>query len=223
MAATLAELIKDHPADAPALGAPGRDWLTYGGLRALASDVRAALNSFGIGPSDRVAIVLPNGPEMAAAFVTIAQAAVTAPLNPAYREDEFAFYLEDLKAKAIVVGEDYDGPALAAAERFGLSVLRLSVDDGAPAGSFRLSGPASAVAEGEPGPDDVALILHTSGTTSRPKIVPLLQSNVAASAQNIRGSLQLSSSDRCLNVMPLFHIHGLVAAVSASLAAGVGP
>jgi acyl-CoA synthetase (AMP-forming)/AMP-acid ligase II len=220
MAATLAELIKDHPADAPALGAPGRDWLTYGGLRALASDVRAALNSFGIGPSDRVAIVLPNGPEMAAAFVTIAQAAVTAPLNPAYREDEFAFYLEDLKAKAIVVGEDYDGPALAAAERFGLSVLRLSVDDGAPAGSFRLSGPASAVAEGEPGPDDVALILHTSGTTSRPKIVPLLQSNVAASAQNIRGSLQLSSSDRCLNVMPLFHIHGLVAAVSASLAAG---
>ncbi|WP_413720422.1 acyl--CoA ligase [Silicimonas sp. MF1-12-2] len=220
MAATLAELIKDHPADAPALGAPGRDWLTYGGLRALASDVRAALNSFGIGPSDRVAIVLPNGPEMAAAFVTIAQAAVTAPLNPAYREDEFAFYLEDLKAKAIVVGEDYDGPALAAAERFGLSVLRLSVDDGAPAGSFRLSGPASAVAEGEPGPDDVALILHTSGTTSRPKIVPLLQSNVAASAQNIRGSLELSSSDRCLNVMPLFHIHGLVAAVSASLAAG---
>ena len=220
MAAKLAELIKDHPADALALGAPGRDWLTYGGLRALASEVRAALNSFGIGPSDRVAIVLPNGPEMAAAFVTIAQAAVTAPLNPAYREDEFAFYLEDLKAKAIVVGEDYDGPALAAAERFGLSVLRLSVDDGAPAGSFRLSGPASAVAEGEPGPDDVALILHTSGTTSRPKIVPLLQSNVAASAQNIRGSLQLSSSDRCLNVMPLFHIHGLVAAVSASLAAG---
>jgi acyl-CoA synthetase (AMP-forming)/AMP-acid ligase II len=220
MAATLAELIKDHPADAPAFGAPGRDWLSYGGLRALSADVRAALNGFGIGPADRVAIVFPNGPEMASAFVTIAQAAATAPLNPAYREDEFAFYLEDLKAKAIVLAEGYDGPALAAAERFGLAVLRLVVDDGAPAGAFRLSGETGATASGRPGPEDVALILHTSGTTSRPKIVPLLQSNVAASAENIRSSLELSPSDRCLNVMPLFHIHGLVAAVSASLAAG---
>jgi acyl-CoA synthetase (AMP-forming)/AMP-acid ligase II len=66
----------------------------------------------------------------------------------------------------------------------------------------------------------VALILHTSGTTSRPKIVPLLQSNLAASARNIGTSLNLTAQDRCLNVMPLFHIHGLIAAVSASLAAG---
>ena len=220
MGATLAELIRDHDSDAPAFGAPGRDWLTYGGLRALSSEVRAALNGFGIGPGDRVAIVLPNGPEMAAAFVTIAQSAVTAPLNPAYREDEFAFYLEDLKAKALVVAGEYDGPALAAAERFGLTILRLSVDAGAPAGAFRLSGSAGAAAKGVPGPDDVALILHTSGTTSRPKIVPLMQSNIAASAENIRVSLALSAADRCLNVMPLFHIHGLIAAVSASLAAG---
>jgi acyl-CoA synthetase (AMP-forming)/AMP-acid ligase II len=68
-------------------------------------------------------------------------------------------------------------------------------------------------------PDDVALILHTSGTTSRPKIVPLLQSNVAASAKNIAPRCA-DADDRCLNVMPLFHIHGLVAAVSVSLSAG---
>ncbi|MEQ9039164.1 MAG: acyl--CoA ligase [Silicimonas sp.] len=220
MAVTIAELIRDHPNDAPAFGAPGRDWMSYGALRTLSSDVRAALGGFGIGRGDRVAIVLPNGPEMASAFVTIAQAAVTAPLNPAYREDEFAFYLEDLKAKAIVVAEDYDGPALAAAERFGLTVLRLWVEEGAPAGAFRLSGPAGKAPDGEPASDDIALILHTSGTTSRPKIVPLLQSNVAASARHIRTSLELSPADRCLNVMPLFHIHGLVAAVSASLASG---
>lgn len=217
---TISELLVDHPAEALALGAPGRDWLTYGGLRILGEEVRSALNGFGIGPGDRVAIVLPNGPEMAAAFVTIAQAAVTAPLNPAYREDEFAFYLEDLKAKAIVVADDYEGPALAAAERFGLSVLRLSVDEGAPAGWFRLSGPEAKGVDGIPGEEDVALILHTSGTTSRPKIVPLMQSNVAASALHIRRSLALEPGDRCLNVMPLFHIHGLVAAVSASLASG---
>ena len=66
----------------------------------------------------------------------------------------------------------------------------------------------------------MALILHTSGTTSRPKIVPLLQSNLVASAGNIATSLALTPTDRCLNVMPLFHIHGLIAAVTASLGAG---
>lgn len=223
MSDTIQGLLADHPATAPAIGAPGRGWLNYGGLRQLTEDVRAALRDAGIGAQDRVAIVLPNGAEMASAFVTVAQCATTAPLNPAYREDEFAFYLEDLKARAIILEEGYDGPALAAAERFGLKVLRLRPDETASAGTFGLSsegtGGAPAPA-GDPGADDVALILHTSGTTSRPKIVPLLQSNVAASAANIVASLALTPQDRCLNVMPLFHIHGLIAAVASSLAAG---
>jgi acyl-CoA synthetase (AMP-forming)/AMP-acid ligase II len=219
MADTIADLIRPHPDDARAIGAPGRDWTTYAQLRALAGEVRDALRGAGIGPRDRVAIVLPNGPEMATAFVTIAQAATTAPLNPAYREEEFAFYLEDLKARAIVLETGYDGPARAAAQRFGLTILELT--PGTRAGAFTLSGGTGAAAgDGVPAPDDVALILHTSGTTSRPKIVPLLQSNVAASAENIRASLDLTAEDRCLGVMPLFHIHGLVAAVGATLAAG---
>ena len=139
--------------------------------------------------------MLPNGPEMASAFLTIAQAATTAPLNPAYREEEYLFYLEDLKAKALVVAADYDGPALSAEASLG------EADTAAPA------------------PDDVALILHTSGTTSRPKIVPLLQSNVFVSARNIQRSLALTPADRSLNIMPLFHIHGLIASLSASMAA----
>ncbi len=219
---TIRSLIAAHPEQAPALGAPGRSWLSHGALRALSGRVEAGLRRAGVGAQDRVAIVLPNGPEMAAAFVTIAQAATTAPLNPAYREDEFAFYLEDLGAKAIVVDDGYDGPALAAARRFGLTVLRLTRDEGAPAGTFGLAPEKDTqpAPEGTPGADDVALILHTSGTTSRPKIVPLLQRNVAASARHIADSLALAPRDRCLNVMPLFHIHGLLAAVSASLAAG---
>ena len=223
MSDTIESLLASHPADAPAIGAPERAWLSYGGLRDLTARTRATLGAAGIGAQDRVAIVLPNGAEMATAFVTIAQSATTAPLNPAYREDEFAFYLEDLKAKAIVLEAGYDGPALAAATRFGLTILRLAHEDGAPAGAFTLTpegASGEAAPEGRPRPDDVALILHTSGTTSRPKIVPLLQSNVAASAHNIARSLDLTAGDRCLNVMPLFHIHGLVAAVSASLAAG---
>ena len=98
MTATVSSLLADKDAGSKAIGAPGREWLTYGGLRALASQVEADLRGFGIGAADRVAIVLPNGPEMATAFVTIAQAAVTAPLNPAYQEKEFSFYLEDLRA-----------------------------------------------------------------------------------------------------------------------------
>jgi acyl-CoA synthetase (AMP-forming)/AMP-acid ligase II len=225
MTLTLAGLLADHPDRAPALGAPGQPWLDHGGLRELAGRTRAALRAAGIGPADRVAIVLPNGPAMAAAFLTVAQAAVTAPLNPAYRRDEFDFYLADLRARAVVLPEGADGPAAEAAQALGLAILRLSVPDGAPAGVFRLAagpgaGAGAAAGDAAPGPEDTALILHTSGTTSRPKIVPLTQANIAASARHIGAALALSPADRCLNVMPLFHIHGLVAAVTASLAAG---
>lgn len=223
MSGTLKALIADHDESLLAIGAPDREWLTYGGLRDLAADVGSTLNSLGIGAKDRVAIVLPNGPEMATAFVTIAHAAVTAPLNPAYREEEYAFYLDDLKAKALVVLEGDEGPSVAAARANGISILRLKTDASMPAGRFILAmdGDASSKSDtAEPTADDIALILHTSGTTSRPKIVPLLQSNVAASAEHIRKTLQLTPDDRCMNVMPLFHIHGLIAAVTASLAAG---
>ncbi len=219
---TVASLIADHRADALAIGAPGRDWLTYGGLREQSHATADALHGFGVGRGDRVAIVLPNGPEMASAFLTIAQVATTAPLNPAYQEDEYAFYLEDLKAKALVVAADYDGPALRAAAKLDLGVIRLSFDPSAPAGTFALTAEATfgEADRAPPAPEDVALILHTSGTTSRPKIVPLLQSNVAVSAGNILRSLTLTAEDRSLNIMPLFHIHGLIASLSASMAAG---
>jgi acyl-CoA synthetase (AMP-forming)/AMP-acid ligase II len=221
MQTTLKALITPHAGDLYAIGAPDRDWLTYDGLRALADQVRTALHTMGIGKGDRVAIVLPNGPEMATAFVTIAQTATTAPLNPAYRQEEYDFYLSDLKAKALVVMDGYDGPALASAINAGMAIVRLCVPQGAAAGYFTLQSDSTGSADtNQPNSDDIALILHTSGTTSRPKIVPLLQSNVAASAEHVKASLQLTSADRCLNVMPLFHIHGLIAAVTASLGAG---
>ncbi|MGA1180083.1 MAG: AMP-binding protein, partial [Marivivens sp.] len=134
---TFADLIQPHPDTARAIGAPGRDWMTYGDLKALVKDVRSALRGAGVGAKDRVAIVLPNGPEMATAFVTVAQSATTAPLNPAYKEEEFAFYLEDLKARAIIVEAGYDGPARPAAERFGLTIIELTATN--PAGWFTLS------------------------------------------------------------------------------------
>ncbi|MEP6017553.1 MAG: acyl--CoA ligase [Paracoccaceae bacterium] len=220
MTSTLKDLIAQHDDGLPAIGGPGRSWLSYAGLKRLSQDVETQLRAFGIGVQDRVAIVLPNGPDMATAFVTISQAATIAPLNPNYTEDEFHFYLEDLNAKALVIEKGYEGPALTAAQRLGLQILLLHPKDDAGAFHLVCETPVTAIDAGSAGADDVSLILHTSGTTSRPKIVPLLQSNLAASAQHIAASLKLSPGDRCLNVMPLFHIHGLLAAVSATLVAG---
>lgn len=221
---TVRALLNTGSDDAPAIGAPDRLALDYAGLRSHADRTVERLNELGLGRGDRVAIVLQNGPEMASAFISLACGVTTAPLNPGYRRKEYDFYLEDLGAKALVVEEDSESEAIGAARALGATIIRLHVPDGAPAGMFDLE------PEGEPsgsparpGPaeaDDVALVLHTSGTTSRPKIVPLLHRNICASAANIRETLQLEPDDTCLNVMPLFHIHGLMAPVLSSLSTG---
>ncbi len=208
--------------DAPAIGAPGRPGLTHGALRAHMRATAATLNRLGLGRNDRIAIILPNGPEMASAFVSVAACATTAPLNPAYRADELDFYLSDIGARAILVGREETGPAIDVAEKRGIAVLRLDFAETDPAGRFAIDGPAvgPAVATGPAEEGDIALLLHTSGTTSRPKLVPLSHANLAAAARNVVTALALAPEDRCLNVMPLFHIHGLIAAVTGSLSAG---
>jgi acyl-CoA synthetase (AMP-forming)/AMP-acid ligase II len=150
-------------------------------------------------------------------------------LNPGYKADEFSFYLGDTGARALIVQAGADTPARAAAAQRGIPVVELLPDANGPAGAFSLLPPdgmtrggsqGGTEGTGEAGADEVALILHTSGTTSRPKIVPLRHVNVTASAYNIGRSLLLGPDDVCMNIMPLFHIHGLIAATLASLAAG---
>jgi oxalate---CoA ligase len=206
--------------DAVAILAPGRAPLTYAGLWQQAQHVAVALQSLGKTPSLRVAMVLPNGPEMATAFLGVAACAVCAPLNPAYQAAEFRFYLEDTRAHVVIVAKGERGPAYTVAQEMGLAVLEVEVDAAAAAGRFRL-GPGEIDDSAVPmrrAPDDTALILHTSGTTARPKIVPLSHANLVASARSIALHLALQPGDRCLNVMPLFHIHGLVGALLATLA-----
>ena len=201
----------------------GRTPLTYGALRRQCAETVAVLNRAGIGRGDRVAIVLPNGPEMAAAFLGVSAGASSAPLNPAYTREELAFYLSDLNARGVIVQRGLESPVRDIAEEQGITLFEL-VPDSETAGGFVLHAERGS----EPCPDgfalpsDEALVLHTSGTTARPKIVPLTQANLTASARNIAASLALSGSDRCLNVMPLFHIHGLVGALLSSLSAGAG-
>jgi oxalate---CoA ligase len=217
---TLRGLIASGRDDAVAIAAHEAKPLTYAGLRSVIHRTQRSLNELGIGRGDRVAIVLPNGPEMATAFLGVASATASAPLNPAYRQDEFEFYLEDLNAKALIIEAGSESPAIDAAERLGVALITLAPEG--PAGAFRLLG-SEVGAAAEPGlaePGNVALILHTSGTTSRPKIVPLTHANIWTSARNIAASLELSENDRALNVMPLFHIHGLIAGLSAPLSRG---
>jgi acyl-CoA synthetase (AMP-forming)/AMP-acid ligase II len=223
--ATIRELLSNGADDAVAIAAPNRPALTFQNLRAHIDRTLMKMNQLGIGRNDRIAIVLPNGPEMASAFVTIASGATAAPLNPAYRQNEFDFYLQDLKAKALLAERGSTSPAIEAARALNIPILSAVIDPRQAAGLFEIEADAnkldrSIVNAGPAAVDDVALILHTSGTTSRPKIVPLTQRNVCASSGNICRTLALTPDDRCLNVMPLFHIHGLMAAVLASLSAG---
>src|ERR1700744_5545568 len=166
---TLGGLLASGRADAFAIAAHGAPPLSYGALRALIDRAQRSLNDLGISRADRVAIVLPTRPEMATAFLCVASTAASAPLNPAYKQDEFEFYLEDLKAKALIVEAGSETPALRAAEKLGVAVITLTPEPQAGAGAFRLSG-SSVDAVGyvqrarlQPAePDDIALILHTS-------------------------------------------------------------
>ena len=181
---TIATLLQRGADTATAIAAPGREPLGHGALRALVERTVAALNAAGAGRNDRVAIVLDNGPEMATCFLACAAAVASAPLNPAYRADEFEFYLGDLKARLLIVARGSTSPAVAVAERLGVRIVDLVVDADAPAGSFRLEprgdGAAPASAGGYSQASDTAMVLHTSGTTSRPKIVPLTQRQLVA-------------------------------------------
>lgn len=221
---TIHSLIATQDAAAPAIGAPGRTPMTFADLRTLSEQTVAVLNGIGIGRGDRVAIVLPNGPEMAAAFIAVGAGASTAPLNPGYRADELEFYLNDLNAKALIVLQGDDTPAAQVAKDHNIPVLVLSSPADGLAGFFTLDtsdGTTGApVNGGMSEPDDEGLVLHTSGTTSRPKVVPLLNRNLAASAQNIASTLSLTPEDIGLNIMPMFHIHGLVASMLSSMSAG---
>ena len=214
-AATVPELLAAGAPTATALQlAAGRD-ATYADLRASVESLAGQLRGLGIAPGDRVALVLPNSPGMAAAFLAAATAGAAAPLNPRYRQEELALSFEELGVRAVVASPGAEEiPALPGVRRLHLE------GDGLDLTLTENGEPVPPAPGPPPAPADVALVLQTSGTTSRPKTVPLTHANLGVSAANIAESLALSPTDRCLMVMPLFHIHGLIAGLLAPLAAG---
>jgi acyl-CoA synthetase (AMP-forming)/AMP-acid ligase II/acyl carrier protein len=207
-------------AQAPAILAPGRAPLTFGCLYQHVGETQQRLRAMGIGRHDRVAVSLPTGPEAAVAILAAAASATCAPVNPAYQAEELERYFADLRPDALLTQAGIDSPARGVAACRGLRLIELSPVPQAAAGTFTLHGECTDAAADEPvSAEHVAVVLPTSGTTSRPKLVPQTHRNICASAFGSVAALALTQSDRCLNVVPLFHGHGLHATVLASLAA----
>ncbi len=209
--------------DSIVLVAPGgRDPLTFRRLFRHVQETQRALKERGVTRGDCVALVLPNGPEMTTASLAVMACAICAPLNPAMRAEEFDFFLSDLNPRVLLLEADSDSPARAIAREKHIPVIDLVPNLTEPVGMFTLSGEkgGSQMKEKFGLSSEIALRLHTSGTTLSPKLVSLTHRNLLISAASIGKTLKLHPHDRCLNIMPLYHIHGLCAIFSSLLAGG---
>ena len=199
----------------------GTKWLSYEDLRSTVRRIGGQLATMSIGRGDTVGIVTQNGPEAATIFISVASFATAAPLNPAYTKDEFKFYLSDLSAKVLIVLDNEISESIAAAKELDIKVIKVSSLE--QPGDITLKYCEKIIEKSIAfynNAEDVSLILHTSGTTSKPKIVPLNSDNICVSARNIARTLKLTEQDCYLNIMPLFHIHGLIAGVLTTLESG---
>ena len=208
--------------DYPAILAPGRASLTYGALWVRTNEIVRELRDFGIGRSDRVAVVLPGGPDAAVVTIAIAAGAVCVPLHPGFAKEEWQRYFRDLRVAALLTRADVDSTSRGVAYSLGIPVIDLSSPPGGVAGTFSLVCPgARPSVDGELAAEaDFAFILLTSGSTAQPKLVPSSYASVCRSAFNAGTALRLESEDRLLNVLPLVHAHGLISGLLTALAAG---
>lgn len=204
--------------DHPALISPRHGTFSYTETRTAVLHLLQQLADLGMSPGDRIGIIVPDNFTLALTVLAVASGFTAAPLNPGYTEDEYRFYLSDLRARALIVSCDTPPAARVAAEALGIPTYLLSTG----AKSLEIAGTITRTGRTvEPaGPQDIALVLHTSGTTARPKLVPLVHGRVCLTAANIAAALQLTPVDLCLNPMPMFHVHGIVNAMLSSFCAG---
>jgi len=196
--------------------------MTYGALWAQVEDTIRGLRSVGVGRRDRVVVALPDGPDAAVTMTSVAASAVCVPVNPGFTADEWQRYFAELRVAALLTRPDIDSASRGVALSLGIPVVDLLTPPGGGPCSLGIVGPAMRRIsdDGFASSADDALILLTSGSTSRPKRVPLTHASVCLSAYNVGESLALEPRDRLLSVLPLFHGHGLISGVLAALAAG---
>jgi acyl-CoA synthetase (AMP-forming)/AMP-acid ligase II/thioesterase domain-containing protein/acyl carrier protein len=181
-----------------------------------------ALNQAGIGRGDKVAIVLGNGPDAASCNLAVAAAATAAPLNIGCTASQFQEHFSALGVDAVIVENGSDSAAKRVAEEMGIPVIRLFAERHMPAGVFSLEAGnrKKPKISGFAAPEDVAFLMHTSGSTSRPKIVPLTHLNFCSGATNNATHLELTADDRCLCVTGMFYTQGILVSVFSPLMMG---
>ena len=199
---------------------PGGPKVDYARLEVEVERVAGRLAAAGASPGTTVSIILPNGLEFVVVFLAVARCgAVAAPLNPAYTVDEFKFYMEDASS-GLAILPVRDHPGRDAAVQLGVACVEVSLDGD----RLELTKNGRALTASSdpvpPSPGDPALFLHTSGTTSRPKGVPLTHANLMSSLANISETYALTPADTSLIVMPLFHVHGLLGATLSTFYSG---
>jgi amino acid adenylation domain-containing protein len=222
---SIANLVDFHARTAPgavAVLAPGHVPVSYAELAQRTLATVAQLRRLGIAATDRIAVVMPRGAEHGLALLAVAAAATCIPVNPDYTADELKRYFAELKLATLVTRADMKSASREVARELGIAIIDLVPSASEGLGAFELVGEAigPAVTQGPAGRDDDAFVLLTSGTAARPKMVPLTQASVCLSAYNAGAVLSLSPDDRLLNVLPLFHAHGLVSGLLTALAAG---
>ena len=197
---------------------PGGPNINYQDFRDEVEKIAGLLAGYGVNKGSAVSIVLENSLDFMVDFLAVTRAgAIAAPLNPAYTVDEFKFFMEDADAKLVIVSAGATA-AIEAANSLSIPFLISSVNsDGKVALSHEDNNLSKSIDPENPSPDDIALFLHTSGTTSRPKGVPLTHSNLMTSLNNIVKTYALTENDTALVVMPLFHVHGLIGVALSSL------
>jgi len=214
---TLKQLLWAGPGDRIAVVAPESGiQISYDSLRENVLAVAGVFAAAGVRRQDRVAFALPNGLPAIVCFLAASVAGTAAPLNPAYRKEEFTFYMDDTSARILVIPpEGGEEARLAAGERIPILTAEMQPD-----GVVTISGSPAGSTAVDPAGDEVALVLHTSGSTGRPKRVPLTHGQLAISAQTVVNTYALGPEDVALCLMPLFHVHGLVASTLATLLSG---
>jgi len=197
--------------DAIAFLAPGRPPLGYGALIREVDRIQHLLASKGLGGDSRIGVALPNGPEMAMLVLAVTDCATCAPINPSTDEGACQRLLEQMRIDALVVAEDPPLPVVRAAQALGLPLLRVSFAADDPAGLCTLTGDTvgAAVDVQSTSADKVMLLLHTSGTTGAPKIVPLRCRNIVTLIPGRIRTLQLTATDRCLWMTPMHTSAGI--------------
>ncbi|KAI8633707.1 peroxisomal-coenzyme A synthetase [Xylariaceae sp. FL1651] len=203
--------------------------VTYKDLLAECSSFQRKLAAVGIAYGSPVSIATVNSYEFIVSFLAASwQRGIAAPLNPAYKQEEFEFYIDDIKSALVLVPRGAYGanaPSVKAAKKFNAAIAECYWDSAKRevALDVKYLGQLKEAKKSDvlsPQPDDVALVLHTSGTTSRPKVVPLTHRNLTRTMKNIKSTYQLTANDRTMLVMPLFHVHGLLCALLAPLYCG---